>query len=311
LISCEPLRGPKLARAAEDLAESSFQLEAETILKCVAQILRIPPTTEGLWEMRTHNSLELRRAFEATVYDLKRTAEFLRQNLFIQSSSLVPYEGQLLLLFRTIGMNEASTEEVGKIIQWYWAAGFNESLRGKPDHYVVRAVENWRGLLNGNIRGLEPRLRLSVEDLMERRLVSGAALSSTFATMHAVNEARSLTSGVQISTAIYMTTSDLGWFHPVFTRLELSAGGFENLASSRIFGNVILMDQETITRFGAAGAKQSLLAAAARDEWETLSSQFVNRSAIDALRLGHCAAFMRCRVELMLRKAFALVGQAV
>ena len=101
----------------------------------------------------------------------------------------------------------------------------------------MRAVENWRGLVRGEIRGLEPRLKLTEVELFERRLVSGAALSTTFAALHAANGARSLIDGTTIEPATYMTSSDVSPFEPVFSRAELVSAGITHTVSARMFGS--------------------------------------------------------------------------
>jgi hypothetical protein len=184
-----------LEEAAATIGEIGFSLGPETIIKCVGLVLGLPPTAEGLLQLRQSASSDMRRAFQTAKECLGRVARFADSRFAIKSSSFIPYEGQLLLLFKTVGLQEAHQGELDAIVRWFWAVGFNESLRGKPDHYVFRAVDNWRGLIRGTIRGLEPRLKLTPLEIAERRLVSGGALSSTFAAMHAVGGARGLSDG--------------------------------------------------------------------------------------------------------------------
>jgi len=298
-----------LEDAAAELAEVGFELEAETIVKCVGLVLGIAPTSEGLLEMRKRTPKELRAAFRTTLAGLKRTSEFLSSQLSIKSSSLVPYEGQLLLTFKTVGMQEAKPKDIPGIVQWFWATGFNEALRGKPDHYVVRAIDNWRGLIKGSIRGLEPRLRLTEADFAERRLVSRAALSSTFATMHAVNRARSLGTGDVINPDTYMSGSDLSGFAPVFALSELRGADHERLTSPRLFGNVVLLDEDALRIFGRENAKEAVLAAVNKGDWASLSSQFIDEECVKCLHDQDSQGFIDNRVRLMLAKATELVGE--
>jgi hypothetical protein len=228
--------------AEADLSEFGVEISPETLIKCVGLTLDVPPTTDGLLQLRERSPTALMRAFDDTVQSMRAVSEFLRQQFSIWSSDFVPYEGQLLLLFRAIGMERAEKDEIDRIVRWFWATGFNEGLRGKPDHYVVRAVQNWRGLVRGEIRGLEPRLKLTEIELRERRLVAGGALSTTFTTMHAVSGTRSLATGAVIQPATYMARSDVSYFEPVFARRELLSGGMPHAISARMFGNVVLVD---------------------------------------------------------------------
>jgi len=296
-----------LDEAAAILSEMRFTISSETIVKCVGMVLGIPPTTDGLLQMRSRTPQELQQAFAEAMGGIQRTSAFLKQNLHIESSNLVPYEGQLLLLFRTIGMSEASAEEIPAIVRWFWSSGFNEALRGKPDHYVVRAVENWRGLIAGAVRGLEPRLRLSPDDLFQRRLVSGAALTSTFVTMHANHRARSLATGEVINPTTYMSVPDMGTFEPIFNRADVSRAGFDNVISAKLFGNVLLMDDATRQQFGSGNIREAILAAGARDDWETLRSQFIDKESFAAIQSNDVVTTLYNRAYDMHSSASRLV----
>jgi len=295
-----------LDMAISELPEADRELSAETIIKCVGLTIEVPPTATGLLELRNRRSQELTDAFAETIAGIGRVSTFLSRHFEIWSSTLVPYEGQFLVLFKTIGMQEANGEELDLIVRWYWATGFNESLRGKPDHYVERAVENWRTLVHGEIRGLEPRLRLTTIELFERRLVSGGALSATFATMHAATHARNLINNDIIEPTTYMTDSDMSPFQPVFSRTELLSSGLTNTISARMFGNVVLVDRAQLRRQGSI--RTCILKAATRGDWETLRSQFIDEAAVAALECSDVKEFMGRRVQLMHAKAEALVN---
>lgn len=297
-----------LDRATSSLSEMRMELSAETIIKCVGLILQIPPTTDGLLQLRNQKPKALSTSFAKVVECMGRVSEFLRDTFQIWSSRFVPYEGQLLLLFKTIGMEEAKKNDRVQIARWYWATGFNESLRGKPDHYVVRALDNWQALIRGEIRGLEPRLKLTEIELFERRLVSGGALSATFAAMHATIGSRSLVDGAIIDPAVYMASSDTNFFEVVFSRAELLAAGMTNAISARVFGNVVLVDRAHLKQQGNTDIHDWILNAAAKSKWDVLASQFIDKEAVQALELGEVPTFIGRRAWLMHKRAEALVG---
>jgi hypothetical protein len=297
-----------LDSTTSSLSELRIDLSAETIIKCVGLVLGIPPTTDGLLQLRNEQPRALADSFSKTVHYMKKVSDFLRANFQIHSSSFVPYEGQLLVLFKTVGMGEAPKTDWKSIARWYWATGFNESLRGKPDHYVVRALDDWRALLHGKIRGLEPRLKLTEIELFERRIVSGGALSATFAAMHAVSGVKNLFDGSKIEPSSYMTNSDLSFFEPIFSRAELRAAGMINSVSARMFGNVVLVDKASPGQQSSGEIRRVILEAASAGEWERLRSQFIDETAVDALKLDHPTHFMGRRVWLMHKRALELVS---
>ena len=96
-----------------------------------------------------------------------------------------------------------------------WATSFNEELRGKPDHYVVRMLSRLAQLLEGDLQALSTRLTITAEDLLERRFIRGKALSAAFVCMFAKHKARSLVTGKVIPSELYMrefATKKLRWF---------------------------------------------------------------------------------------------------
>ncbi|WP_410708049.1 DUF262 domain-containing protein [Bradyrhizobium sp. BWA-3-5] len=297
-----------LDSATTALSEKRIELSAETIIKCVGLVLGMPPTNDGLLQLRNEAPKRLTDAFAQTVECGGRVSEFLREAFQIWSSAFVPYEGQLLLLFKTIGMKEAGKEYWSSIARWYWATGFNESLRGKPDHYVVRALENWRALIKGEIRGLEPRLKLTEIEFFERRLVSGGALSATFAAMYAVSSPKSIVDSAPIDPATFMGGADINFFETVFSRQELMSGGLTNAISARLFGNVVLVDKTMLRQQVSNDLRRWILAAADKGEWGVLASQFIDADAVQGLRKGDPQTFIRRRVRLMYERALDLVG---
>ena len=297
-----------LEEAIGELEGIGFTLSAETIIKCVGLALRIPPTTDGLLLLRNQSPSDLRGAFTSALDGLRRVAEFLRERFQITTSDLVPYEGQLLLLFQAIGIDRAEGADRDSIARWYWATGFNESLRGKPDHYVARAVDNWKSLIKGGVRGLEPRLKLTPIDLYERRLVTGGALTSTFATMHAVNGARDLSSGEVIQPSGYMNGGDMAWFEPIFRKQEILLDGREAL-SAKMFSNVVLVDR-TIHRPSSLDLGEQITRLASEGRWDVLHSQFIDEDAVKSLAQGDRVRFLIERVSRMHLLASNLAGGA-
>jgi hypothetical protein len=284
------------------------ELSDETIIKCVGLVLGVLPSEQGLLSLREKSAHDLNQAFQGLPSKLELVFQFLKKHFHIENMAYVPYEGQLLVLFKAIGLQEASTpSELRQIERWFWATGFNESLRGKPDHYVVRAVENWRALVQGHIRGLEPHLRLTTDDLLSRRLIRGRALSSTFATMFAVNGSKSLVNAESIPAALYMSASDLGSFQIIFDADSLRKVGI-NGPSPRIFPNIILTNPADDSKNNVQNWRTQILALGEAGQMEALASQFIDRAAFNALARCAPGDFLARRATLFMEKARELVN---
>lgn len=234
---------------------------------------------------------------------------FLGESFRIQNVDYVPYEGQLLVLFKAIGMGEATKEEVDDIRRWFWAAGFNESLRGKPDHYVVRAVDDWRSLIAGGIRGLEPRLRLGPDDFSSRRLIKGKALSTAFIAMFAGRGAKSLVTGVEIPAPLCMSVPDTRSFTPILSNEELRLSGVEAGQSPRLFANLLLQNpiDEPLPNSRSILERLESLVRSSQDD--VLESQFLDREAAQFLLHGNVPEFLQRRSSLLHSAAEALTAR--
>jgi len=287
------------------LSEYRFWMPDETIIKCIGLILDIPPTPEELLRLRRRSPQDLSMAFQKLKPCFYKIMEFLDTNFKIRSSEYVPYEGQTLVLLKAIGMEEADgTIEHDELAQWFWATGFNESLRGKPDHYVVRAVENWKDLIKGRIRGLEPRLRLTPDDFIERRLIKGKALSAAFASMLAVHEARSLKTGKIIDPASYMSGGDSRFYVPIFSSMELAEARVETGPSPRLLANIVVENWSGIKRApGNLNIRSYIEERARKGDMESLRSQFIDESAASDLSSGDVYGFL-------IRRSYLLYGAA-
>lgn len=285
-----------------DLQSQGYSLEDETVIKCIGLLLSVEPTAKGLLSLRAQSADRLKIAFKQFGACFNRITYFLYENFCIENVSYVPYEGQFLVLFKTIGMQQATTEEeFSQLASWFWATGFNESLRGKPDHYVVRALENWRALVRGQIRGLEPRLRLTATDFLERRLIKGRALSSAFSAMFALNTTRDIHSREVIESTRFMSNPDPIYFHSIFDTGELRDAGFDVGSSPRLFSNLVLLEQSHT--MASDDIQKRLIQLIGLGDRVTLSSQFIDGRAAISLLEGDINNFL-------LRRSFRMHAHA-
>jgi hypothetical protein len=291
------------------LQDYTSGLEDETIIKCVGMLLNVAPTSEGLLSLRSSEPQALVSAFSDFLPRIDAVAAYLRQNFSIIGMDHVPYEGQILVLFKAIGMGVLEDDtQLDALTRWFWAVGFNESLRGKPDHYVVRALSDIQALIGGQIRGLEPRLKLTAQDFSDRRMIQGRALSSAFAAMFAANAAQSLAGSGVLDPVIYLADTSTLPFEPIFSKEELSHSGIES-ASARLFSNLIVRDIFDELMNGSTSPRDSVTALLEQEGGnEVLESQFISIEAARALAAGDVRNFLSLRSQRLHEKASQLVG---
>jgi len=102
------------------LEKADFTLSEETIVKCVGMLLGVTPSSESLLFLREKSSQELETAFVLFEQTFKVVLDFLQTDLSIHSIDFVPYEGQILVLFKALGIDGAkSANERLALKRWF------------------------------------------------------------------------------------------------------------------------------------------------------------------------------------------------
>jgi hypothetical protein len=291
------------------LGEVNFEISDQTLVKILGLELGKEPMPDTLLTLRSESSRNLNDAVIAVTERLLATAELLREKMRIFSSEYVPYEGQLLVVYRALQehQNDLSSSVFEAIQRWYWAIGFNESLRGKPDHYVARAVRSLDDLLAGRVRGVEPRLELQPRNFKERRFIQGKALSAAVAGMFAMRNPRSLVTGDAINVESFMIDFSASHFNSLVGLTELNAAIGQSSPSAKLISNVYVSDHmqrsESIDR---GLALRQLIEG--NVPAEVLESQILDAACVEHLRNGNITAFLETRADLMWKRAAEMVN---
>jgi hypothetical protein len=296
-----------LDRASSSLEEEGFEIADETLIKCLALQLGVSPSGDALLTLRNKPPRELLKGFEALIPNMKRVVSYARAWLNIFSGDYIPYEGQLLVLFKAVGLGEAkSDEEYTDLSRWFWATSFNESLRGKPDHYVTRAVEDWRGTIRGRIRGLEPRLKITEADFIERRMIRGKALSTAFACMFAYNGAESLSGNYELEPVFYLQDGETAAFKHIVPQHVLLKYQLAKEFSGRVFSNLVI-ELESSPASDIMRIASYIVSLAEREDEARLRSQFLTVDLVQSLLGEDYDEFMWGRASLMMDCARQMV----
>ncbi len=212
----------------------------------------IPPMPNTMLSLRSATAHDLHRTIARVREALKGMIAFLATRFRIYSAEFIPYEGQLLVLVKIFADDSRPGEAVmDAASRWFWSITLSEALRGKPDHYVARAITAAERLASGDLEALSHRLTATGADFIERRFIRGTALSAGFASMHAVNGARSLVTGEVINPEYYMSEFNAENFE-AFLPLEIIRKllGAQTL-SSKILANTIVVtesDRQVVRR---------------------------------------------------------------
>lgn len=288
------------------LDDINFGLGEQTLIKLIGLELGKEPLPDALLTLREESAKALNEASEKVLSGVTHVAAFLREKLNVFGSDFVPYEGQILVIYKAL--MSPDNVDFDALARWYWAMGFNESLRGKPDHYVARAVRSIPDLLGGRVRGVEPRLELRSIDLVERRFIQGRALSVTIAGLFATSPPRGLSDGQIIEPTSFMYDPSPANFQHILSLEEVERATRQKNPSAKVFANLYIPSFSERLIFAADDnyVRRSLLDNTPDEE--VLSSQFLSRDAVERLRAGDLSGFLLARAELMVSAASWLVN---
>lgn len=300
----------ELAELREELSEARFELEDETLVKALGVVCGRDPVPEDLLTLRDFDDRTLHDGVEKVRDTMGQVCTFLAEKFHIMSYDFVPYEGQILVLTKVFGDNLIRTDEqVDNLSKWFWAVAFNEGLRGKPDHFVARAIKQVDDILGGMSSRPEARNSLRADDFLERRFIKGKAMSCAVAAMFAVNGTSSIASNEPIDPQVFMSGFLTGNFENILPRHEVQQYLDLRSQSPKLLANIIVLPEYDRLLLKRQPLAQRLIEMKAQggENLETLRSQLIPEEAVSALEAGQPGEFLRIRAEAMANKANELM----
>ena len=290
-----------------------YEIPLETLVKTIAVILHKAPTPSEMLGLRKHSADELHNATWLSEGILQRVIRFLKESFMAYPYEFVPYEGQLLVLARLYGVaQDPSPQLLETARRWFWAISFNEGLRGKPDHYVTRAIGAAERAALGELKALNYQIDINPQTFINRRFIKGRALSAAVASMLAVRGARNLVSGEVIDAESYMSEFSAEHFIGLYPLEVIRETVSNNATSSKIFANTILipeMDRQTALQTTPDALVRLLYKNFEDAEAEQiLESQFISPAAAEMVLEGRPYDFLLERARMLYEGASALTS---
>jgi hypothetical protein len=299
----------ELARLA---MREGFQFGAERLARLFAVVMDKDPTAEDMMSLRNYSAVELGVGIDKTKKVLEKACAFFRDEANVHSADLVPYDAQLLVvgrLFATTGLNPNQVAR-RQVARWLLASSLNEEFQGKADHRVARIVRSVNVDQNGGSSLLSSDLNVTADALLERRLLRGGALSGGISLLFARQQPRSLITGNEIQTDLYLTPEQFAALVP----LEGLARALRRAPQSpKVLANLVLCgdaaEARQLQRNGLEGALSSLEKRLGKNNTQRiLSSQLLSVEALDLLKKRKTGAFLRHRAQDMLSAAVDAVA---
>jgi hypothetical protein len=301
----------KIAAVQAAFEQRGFAFDDETIVKVLAVLLGRDPIPESMLTLRSCTDDELHEGVRRTETALGAVIAFLHKHFFINSSDYVSYEGQIIVLAKLLrsALSPLSKRSIDAARKWFLITGLNETLRGKPDNYIAILVKSIDSSVDDESNLIRIRLSLSSSDLLERRFVKGKALSTAFVVLYALNEPRSIISGIRVEPSEYMSTFAGRNFVPVADRRWRTVDGIELTGlSAKMLSNIILMSDRDLTDAQESDVLTVLKRLCERDSLESsmvLKSHFISDEARAALISNNLLHFKEIRAQTIFKSAEA------
>jgi hypothetical protein len=284
-----------------------FDITDDTMIKTLGLMFDLDPLPDVLLNLRQRSARELDSATERCVEVLHRVFAFLRQGLGVYSSDFIPYEGQLLTLFRVFLEREyLSGAQAAAIRAWFFWVSFEEVLQGRPDNFVARMIRAVQGQIDSGSIDVPPTI-IDHGRFIRRRMLKGKALTTAFVTMLALQHPRGLHDGQEIDIAELTGSYNTSHLLPILGIEELSQVR-TNVQSSKVPANILLTNSFDRS-FSAGDAKSMVLELAQTSAGrEALRRQLIEDTELTALANGDFNSFLRGRAMKIADMATSMVN---
>lgn len=274
-----------------------YKVPAETTVKLIGMCAGLDPTGDGLYGLKSINSESLLQATSTLKDYFFSVKDFLHtENIF--SYNYLPYEGQLLIIFRCMLLTDKAPDQklLNKLSWWTRNVSLHESLRGKPDHYVHRYIKHFEGFI---LRGEElPNIFnnvINIDTVMTRRFTINKAFSAAIALAFIDNKPCDLLTSKPIVAKDFMATFDSKQYMPVILKSKLKKV-VERVTSDRIVSNTIMTSSYELSEYRYIVDNIETI------DPKVLESQFINEGAVCALKRGDYLSFLEIRSALIVEK---------
>lgn len=270
-----------------ELEETGFRFEDETLLKALGVSVGLPPLPDILLHLREMSAKRLHEAVVTLRDALFRATRFVEREFGMASTDALPYEAQWLLLLRLVleGVNLKSVAP--KLRYWFISTSFFEALKGRPDHALVRLIDEIVVALSlgDNIEGPSKDIR-SIE-LITKRFLRGKATSVAY-----------VQSLIRKGLFRHLPLVEVPYeqFVPLVDRVALSGAFDRNITFARTIANVVYVPAELMRDWrGDLASLDHLL----ERYPELLAPQFLSDRIVRQLRNGGIRQALLSRASLI------------
>lgn len=300
----------EIEKISKSAAEIGFEFSEHSIIKMIAIGLEKDPEPESMILLREESVDNLKAGVIKAAQTLRLALEFLVDRTGMRSVQFLPYEGQLLILFKLFHSSSGKLDKQleAAMEKWFWATSFNEEFRGKPGHYISREIRKLTRATFARDYFCDFKIGFDAEDFLDKRFVSKRAVSGAFALFLGKMRPKSLYTGDEIDLSTIFNDFSRSKFS-FLTKEPRSSEPDRTLLSS--LSNVILTS-DADSRFTSGTFDQLIQSMFAkhgeRMSREILRTHLVDAEIISALEAGRTEDALRRRADLIFHVLTEILG---
>jgi hypothetical protein len=257
-----------------ELEEHGFRFEDETLLKALGIIVGLPPLPDILLQLRDVSAKRLHDAVRTLRETLLKATRFVSREFGMASTEALPYEAQWLLLLTLVRGDVGLKHITTRLRYWFTATSFFEALKGRPDHALVRMIDELAMELKEGGRVQPPSRDIRSSELVTKRFLRGKATSVAYVQLLIRN---GLFRELPLANVPYEQ------FVPIVDRTALSEAFGRHLTFARTIANVVYVPAELMRDWQGGIDNLDRLRDSNPD---LLSAQFLNDKFLIQLRRG-------------------------
>jgi hypothetical protein len=295
-----------LDQAREALLREGFELPDETLVKALGLVFDLDPLADVMLDLRDKSADQLHDAMELVVRTFQKAFNFFREQVGVFSYDFVPYEGQMLTVFRVfLHRDSLDYDQAFALKSWFYWVSFEEFMQGRPDNLIARVIRSVNAQIDQGYIDF-PATKIDGERFIRRRMLKGKALTTAFLTMLNSRELTTIEGGA-LATGMLTSAYDTSLLLPILSLNEVQQVR-PGVQSAKVPANVILAPTVGLSD-PSKDVRELILDFAHTDEgMAILQSQFLDEVVVGALQSGDLATFLDHRASLIADAASELVG---
>jgi len=269
-------------------------------------------TVDGIDKLRSSSEAQLRSAGSAVAGSYRLAVDFLKSDVGVPSSHLLPYQLQLTLLSEFFRLRPTPLPAVrAELVRWFWRTSLTSYFKGANTTQMKEDLARMIAFAKSEV-GLAEQVpvNLTAGDFIAQRFKLNTAQGQAFALLLANGRPRSLLDGSAMDLQVVLAMANRVEYHHIFPKGFL---GRETVSVEKqnCLANICITNLVGNRRFGSTAPSQYLQKAA--NAWGAEADEIRRSNFMSDLAWLYAIEdkfddFCEARAQLLCEHALMLTG---